>query len=53
MLSTLFWLLVPVAALVAAWRVICLSATFPLPDPPRDEPPVSEPPRRRRRPQNV
>lgn len=51
-MEILFWILVFIFALVAAWRVILLSATFPLP--PRCEEQAQPPvPRRRRRPQSV
>ncbi len=51
-MNTLFWILVFIFALVAAWRVILMSATFPLP-PKQDEQTRPDVPRRRRRPQNV
>lgn len=51
-METLFWILVFLFALVAAWRVILMSATFPMPAAPRNEK-LAEQPRRRRRPQNV
>ena len=35
-METLFWILVFLFALVAAWRVILMSATFPLPAAPRN-----------------
>lgn len=41
-MSSLFWILFSLLALVAAWHVILMSATFPLPQPPADEPPAPE-----------
>ncbi|MFR3407694.1 MAG: hypothetical protein ACLVJB_05200 [Christensenellales bacterium] len=51
-METLFWILVFLFALFAAWCVILMSATFPLPAAPQNEKPAEQP-RRRRRPQNV
>lgn len=41
-MSNPFWILFSLFALVGAWRVILMSATFPLPQPPADEPPAPE-----------
>ena len=51
-METLFWILVFLFALFAAWRVILMSATFPQPAAPQNEKPAEQP-RLRRRPQNV
>lgn len=45
-METLFWILVFLFALVAAWRVILMSATFPLPAAPQNEKPAEQPRRR-------
>ena len=39
-MSNLFWILFSLFALVGAWRVILMSATFPLPQTPAAEPPA-------------
>ena len=46
-METLFWILVFLFALFAAWCVILMSATFPLPAAPQNEKPAEQPRRRR------